>query len=59
MGFIGRAQSDPLDGTRDWTRVEVEVPTMYPYVYFCRVLLSATPGSTGTAWFDDVEVEEI
>lgn len=59
MGFIGRAQSDPLDGTRDWTRVEVEVPPMYPYVYFCRVLLSATPGSTGTAWFDDVEVEEI
>ncbi len=59
MGFVGRAESDPLDGTRDWNRVEVETPPLYPYVYFCRVLLSAKPGSTGTAWFDDVEVVEI
>jgi hypothetical protein len=59
MGFLGRVTSDPISGTRDWTRVTVQVPPVPRHVYFCRVLLSAQPGSTGTAWFDDVEVKEI
>lgn len=58
MGFMGRVESEPLAGTNDWTLVKVAVPEMPPHVYFCRVVLSAKPGSTGTAWFDDVRVEE-
>jgi hypothetical protein len=58
-GFMGRVASEPLAGTHDWTLVRVAVPPMPPYVYFCRVLLSAKPGSTGRAWFDDVRVEEV
>ena len=59
MGFIGRAQSRPVDGTRDWTRVAVETPALPSYVYCCRVVLSALPGTTGTAWFDSIMVAEV
>ncbi|MDE2840540.1 MAG: metallophosphoesterase family protein [Chloroflexota bacterium] len=59
MGFIGRVQSRPLAGTRDWTRVEVATPALPPYVYCCRVVLSALRGSRGTAWFDSISVTEV
>ncbi len=59
MGFIGRVCSDPVSGTQDWTRLEVATPVLPPYVYTCRVVLSALPGTRGTAWFDDVAVAEI
>ena len=59
MGFIGRAQSQPVGGTRDWTRVAVETPALPAYVYCCRVVLSALPGTTGTAWFDSIMVAEV
>ena len=63
-GFLGRFDSDAIDGTRDWTRVsfEVQPETPYPFhseLYACRILLSARPGSTGTAWFDDVSIQEL
>ena len=58
MGFIGRVQSQPVAGTRDWTRLEVSTPALPPYVYCCRVVLSALPGSSGAAWFDGVTVTE-
>ena len=56
MGFLGRVASEPLAGTRDWTLVRARTPNLPPYVYWLRVVLSATPGSTGTAWFDEVRV---
>jgi hypothetical protein len=59
MGFLGRIDSEPLSGTNEWTEVRVSVPPMPPNAYFCRVTLSAKPGSSGTAWFDDVRVEEV
>ena len=59
MGFIGRAQSRPVAGSRDWTLLEVSSPVLPPYVYSCRVVLSALPGTQGIAWFDDVTVTEI
>ena len=59
MGFIGRAQSQPLAGATDWTRIEITTPALPAYVYCCRVVLSALPGSKGTAWFDDVTVTEL
>ena len=58
MGFRDRFQSKPVAGTTDWTPVRVSVPPMSPKAYFCRVVLSVKPGSTGTAWFDDVKVAE-
>lgn len=59
MGFIGRVQSQPVAGTRDWTRLEVITPALPPYVYSCRVVLSALPGSQGTAWFESAGVTEV
>ena len=59
MGFIGRAQSQPLAGTNDWTCLEVVTPPLPPYVYCCRVVLSALPNARGTAWFDSVVVTEV
>ena len=59
MGFIDRVQSQPISGTRDWTRMAVATPILPNYVYCCRVVLSALPGSKGRAWFDDVVVREI
>ena len=54
MGFVDRTESKPLTGTNDWTLVKITTPPLYEYVYWCRVVLSAKPGSTGTAWFDEV-----
>ncbi len=54
MGFVDRTESKPLAGTNDWTLVKITTPPLYEYVYWCRVVLSAKPGSTGTAWFDGV-----
>ncbi len=59
MGFLNRVESTPLTGTNDWTLVKVAVPPLPDYVYWCRVVLSAKPGATGTAWFDDVQVVEM
>ena len=59
MGFLGRVQSASVAGTADWTRVTVTTPLLPPYVYCCRVVLSAVPGSRGMAWFDDVAVHEV
>lgn len=59
MGFIGRAQSQPVAGDTDWTRIEVATPALPAYVYCCRVVISALPGSKGTAWFDEVTVTEL
>ncbi len=59
MGFIDRVQSRPVAGTRDWTRLEVTTPALPPYVYCCRVVLSALAGSAGAAWFDGVTVTEV
>ena len=58
MGFLDRVESEPLAGSNDWTLVEIATPALYERVYWCRVVLSAKPGSTGTAWFDDVKVSE-
>ena len=31
----------------------------YPeYVYWCRLVFSANPGTTGEAWLDDVKITE-
>ncbi len=59
MGFIGRAQSQPLAGTSNWTRLAVTTPALPDYVYCCRVVLSALPGTRGTAWFDGISVAEV
>jgi len=59
MGFLGRVRCEPVGGTEDWTMVEAVTPALPQYVYWCRVVLSALPGSTGSAWFDGVEVREI
>ena len=59
MGFIDRVQSQPISGTCDWTRLAVATPILPTYVYCCRVVLSALPGSNGAAWFDNVAVTEI
>ena len=59
MGFLGRAETAPVEGTKDWTRVSVRTPPMPERVYWCRVVLSAKPGSRGQAWFDGVSVTEV
>ena len=48
MGFIGRAQSQPLTGTHEWMRLDVTTPELPSYVYCCRVVLSALPDTSGT-----------
>ena len=59
MGFIGRVQSQPLTGTHEWTRLDITTPELPSYVYCCRVVLSALPDTSGTAWFDDIAVSEV
>ncbi len=59
MGFIDRTESEPLNGTNDWTLVKIVTPPLFEYVYWCRLVLSAKSGSTGKAWFDDAVVEEV
>lgn len=59
MGFIDRVQSQPVAGTSDWTRVEVTTPALPNHVYCCRVVLSALPGTRGTAWFDSILISEV
>ena len=59
MGFIGRVQSQPLTGTHEWMRLDVTTPELPSYVYCCRVVLSALPDTSGTAWFDDIAVSEV
>ena len=59
MGFVDRTESKPLAGTNDWTLVKITPPPLFEFVYWCRVVLSAKPGSTGTAWFDRVNVVEL
>ncbi len=58
MGFMSRVTSPPLAGTRTWTRLSLAVPPLPRYIYACRIVLTTTPGSTGTAWFDDVRLIE-
>ena len=58
MGFLDRAVSAPLCGTNDWTPVRVQTPALPQYVYTVRILASAEPDSTGTAWIDDLQVDE-
>ncbi len=58
MGFLGRTTSEPVSGTNDWTPVTITTPPLPEHVYWCRVVLSATPGSCGAAWFDDVRIVE-
>ncbi len=59
MGFLGRVDSQPVSGETGWGEVRVETPPMPDYVYWCRVQLSAAPGTAGLAWFDMVSVDEI
>ena len=59
MGFIDRVQTEPVAGTSAWTRVEVTTPVLPDNVYCCRVVLSALPGTRGTAWFDGISVTEV
>ena len=59
MGFIDRVNSECLTGTNDWKELQVETPPLPGHVYAVRLLASASPGSTGTAWFDDVRIERI
>ena len=59
MGFLGRVQCVPVQSADEWTRVEVVTPVLPGYVYWCRVVLSALPGTTGTAWFDEVDVRAV
>ena len=58
MGFIDRAESEPLTGDNDWTLVKLTTPALFERVYWCRLVFSAKPGATGTAWFDDAKVVE-
>ena len=58
-GFLGRVSSASLDGTRDWTELRLESPPLPASLYALRVLLTASPGSRGTAWFDQVTLEEL
>jgi hypothetical protein len=58
MGFMGRVTSPALAGTNAWTRLSVVVPPLPRYIYACRIVLSAVPGATGTAWFDEVRLTE-
>ena len=59
MGFVGRVDSESLEGTNDWTLLELSVPTLSDRLYWCRIVLSAQVASKGTAWFDDVNITEL
>lgn len=59
MGFLGRVDCTPVLQAKEWTLVQIVTPKLPDYVYWCRVVLSALPGTTGTAWFDDIDVREM
>jgi alpha-N-arabinofuranosidase len=49
-------RTEPLAGTRDWTRVDVEFDAGANDVLEVTCLLGGWGRSTGQAWFDDVEL---
>jgi len=58
MGFLDRVESEPLSGTHGWTLVKIVTPPLFERVYWCRLVFSAKPGTTGKAWFDGAKITE-
>jgi hypothetical protein len=48
-----------LTGTRDWTRVSVELSSLPPYIVQLTALLMLAPSSTGSVYFDDVTLTAV
>lgn len=59
MGFLGRVSSRHVAGSTGYQRVIFTVPELPAHVYSCRIVLTAKPGSSGVAWFDDICISEI
>lgn len=57
-GLAG-VQSQPLVGTNDWTRVEVLFDSAATDAVQVNCLLGGWGRSKGTAWFDDVQLEQL
>ena len=59
QGYVGGAYAPGITGTADWTRIVFESAVIPEDVTGGSVILYGRPGTSGTAWFDDVEVAEL
>ncbi len=56
---IGGAETKPLTGTQDWTRVELVFDSGANDAVQVNCLLGGWGRSTGAAWYDDIQLEEL
>jgi alpha-N-arabinofuranosidase len=56
---IGGAETKPLTGTQDWTRVELVFDSGANDAVQVNCLLGGWGRSKGAAWYDDVQLEEL
>ena len=56
---IGGAETKALTGTQDWTRVEVVFDSAGNDAVQVNCLLGGWGRSKGTAWYDDIQLEEL
>ena len=54
---MGRTWTEPVTGTQDWTQVSLEFDTEGIDAVQINCLFGGWGQSTGTAWYDDIELE--
>lgn len=54
---ISDAETAPLTGTNDWTKVQMEFDTEMNDVIHINCLFGGWGSATGNAWYDDVKLE--
>ncbi len=57
--FLGGMYPPGLNGTRDWTRVQTDTFVLPQEATHAQIVCYARKGSTGTAWFDDIEIVRV
>lgn len=58
-GYIGGSYPPGITGTSDWQQIVFETGVLPEGITGGSVILYGRPGTSGTAWFDDVEVVEL
>lgn len=58
-GYVGGSYPPGITGTFDWQQIVFETGVVPQGITGGSIILYGRPGTSGTAWFDDVEVVEL
>jgi hypothetical protein len=58
-GYVGGSYPPGITGTSDWQQIVFETGVVPEGIIGGSVIVYGRPGTSGTAWFDDVEVTEL